>query len=205
MEDTSAITTVATQIGISATIAVLAIIFGVRFTIKGYRALDKKFGKWLKKTEDKADKAEKVANNNSELLAQLQAQIKSQNQVIAAFKSALDENQEERKAARKALAEERVRYDAKIKTLEEKVAHFEVQQQATLGQQAEILIALEQVVEEWADLKAILGTSQADVIADLDVALDGLKKIVTRKRTNGGTGSLKGKATDADETNKKGD
>jgi gas vesicle protein len=195
MEDQ--ITTIGTIIGTA--VGVIVIAAGVAWRL--YKAFKEKFGKWLEKTEKKADKAELAANTNNGLLKQLQAQIISQNQAISALERALNENQEERQAAREALLEERKRYDAKIKTLEDKIATFETQQQATIGLQTEIISGLEQVIQEWGELKIaiVTGAAHDDKVVDLDEALDSLKKIATRKRT---TGSLKGRATDADETKK---
>jgi chromosome segregation ATPase len=140
--------------------------------------------------------ANQTAHANSDLLTQLQSQIISQNQVIRALEVALNENQEERKAAGVALQEERRRYDAKIKTLEDKIEQLEIQHQTTLGQQAEILMGVDRVLVELDTLKAVLG-DEAGLLAGLYETVTGLQEVV-KKRT-GHTGPLSGKASDVEE------
>jgi methionine-rich copper-binding protein CopC len=145
--------------------------------------------------------ANQTAHANSDLIKQLQEQIASQNGLILNFKITVDEMQQERASATVARQEERKLYDKKIKMLEAKCEQLEIQQQASLGQQAEILAGVDHVVEEWDELKVTLGGAQAELAADLDEAVAGLKKTVTRKRI---TGPLAGKSSDADDIKKKG-
>jgi hypothetical protein len=179
-----------------------------------------------------AGQANQVAHDNSDLIHQLQEQLAIQKEVIQSLKTALDENQQEREAARLALIEERSRYDAKIKTLEQDNENFKLQHaenatalevtlqelkvtqqelritqtqlQSVMGQNADILDGVEIILTEVEHLRIELGADAAK-LDKLDTAVASVKnKIgITRKRS---TGSLKGKAADADvDTTKKGD